>query len=206
MTEYDSEKAYWGKDVAEQLKIGRSTLTKWCIALEARGYSFVRGENNSRAFREQDIYVLQHMKDLVQSKNLTLDTAVNVILSKIESGTGGVRVENIMSQSERTYVVRPFEQLDEHRRAEINSLFNNMETMLSEFSIMKQELHEIKIQNNYLKELLKNNETQQLQLEHNRSVKEDNRDKQLMSLIRDTQEMKRMLAITQEKKPWWKIW
>ncbi|OQR53336.1 DUF3967 domain-containing protein [Bacillus sp. CDB3] len=206
MNEYYSEKAYWGKDVAAQLQIGRSTLTKWCIALETRGYSFVRGENNSRAFREQDIYVLQHMKDLVQSKNLTLDTAVNVILSKIETGTGGVHDENTPFQSEETYTIRPFEQLEEHRDPEINSLFSNLETMLSEFSIMKQELQEVKLQNNHLQELLKNNENQQLQLEHNRSIKEEYRDKQLMSLIRDTQEVKRLLATTQEKKPWWRFW
>ena len=71
---------------------------------------------------------------------------------------------------------------------------------------MKQELQEVKIQNNYLQELLKNNENQQLQLEHNRSIKEEYRDKQLMSLIRDTQEVKGLLATTQEKKPWWRFW
>ncbi|PEP88290.1 DUF3967 domain-containing protein [Bacillus toyonensis] len=58
----------------------------------------------------------------------------------------------------------------------------------------------------HLQELLKNNENQQLQLEHNRSIKEEYRDKQLMSLIRDTQEVKRLLATTQEKKPWWRFW
>lgn len=49
MPEQHTERAYWGKDVAKQLGIGRSTLTKWCLALESQGYPLVRGENNSRA-------------------------------------------------------------------------------------------------------------------------------------------------------------
>lgn len=204
MPEQHTERAYWGKDVAKQLGIGRSTLTKWCLALESQGYPFVRGENNSRAFTEQDIFVLQHMKELVQIRSLTLETAVNVVLSRVDSdkGTGAVREENNLSQSQNSHALQSQEQLREQENKGMALLFQHMETMTVEFAAMKQELQDIKAQNEYLKEVIHTQEKKQAQLEYDRSDKENKRDEQLMSLIRDMQETKKMIAATEEKKSW----
>ncbi|MGH0545901.1 DUF3967 domain-containing protein [Bacillus cereus] len=207
MTEQYTENAYWGKDIAKRLEIGRSTLTKWCLALENQGYFFVRGENNSRAFTEQDIFVLQHMKDLVQTKGLTLDTAVNVLLSRFDFNrrTGGVREENSLSKVENSYEIEYGEQLkeQENKEKEMAFLSQHIEKITSEFLVMKQELQDIKIQNQNLKEIIQNQEKKQLQLEHDRSIKENNRDEQLMLLIRDMQETKKMVAVSGQKKSFW---
>ncbi|RAN79642.1 DUF3967 domain-containing protein [Bacillus sp. SRB_331] len=205
MSEQYTRMAYWGKDVANRLGIGRSTLTKWCLALENQGYSFVRGENNSRAFIEQDIFVLQHMKELVQAKNLTLDTAVNVILSRFDFDrrTDGVREENTLSKTEDSHAIQSQEQLGEQENKGMVLLFQHMEKMESEFLVMKQELQDIKTQNEYLKEIIRNQEKQQAQIEHNRFSKEVKRDEQLMLLIRDMQETKKMIVASEQKKSFW---
>ena len=207
MPEQHTERAYWGKDVAKQLGIGRSTLTKWCLALESQGYPFVRGENNSRAFTEQDIFVLQHMKELVQIRSLTLETAVTVVLSRVDfdKRTGAVREENNLSQIQNSHALQSQEQLREQENKGMAILFQHIETMTTEFATMKKELQDIKSQNEYLKEVIHNQEKKQTQLEHDRSDKENKRDEQLMSLIRDMQETKKMIAATQQKK-WWNFW
>lgn len=41
---------YWGSEVAKNLGIGLSILSKHCLALEEVEYSFERGNNNSRIF------------------------------------------------------------------------------------------------------------------------------------------------------------
>jgi Na+-translocating ferredoxin:NAD+ oxidoreductase RnfG subunit len=81
-------------------------------------------------------------------------------------------------------------------------LFQHMEAMAAEFTAMKQELQDIKAQNEYLKEVIHNQEKKQAQLEYDRSDKENRRDEQLMSLIRDMQETKKIIAATEEKKSW----
>jgi len=57
----------------------------------------------------------------------------------------------------------------------------------------------------YLEEVIHNQEKKQTQLEHDRSDKENKHDEQLMLLIRDIQETKKMIAATQQKK-WWQFW
>src|SRR5581483_8089639 len=177
MPEQHTERAYWGKDVAKQLGIGRSTLTKWCLALESQGYPFVRGENNSRAFTEQDIFVLQHMKELVQIRSLTLETAVTVVLSRVDfdKRTGAVREENNLSQIQNSHALQSQEQLREQENKGMAILFQHIETMTTEFATMKKELQDIKSQNEYLKEVIHNQEKKQTQLEHDRSDKENKR-------------------------------
>jgi transposase-like protein len=204
MPEQHTERAYWGKDVAKQLGIGRSTLTKWCLALESQGYPFVRGENNSRAFTEQDIFVLQHMKELVQVRSLTLNTAVNVVLSRVDldKRTGGVHEENSLLQTENSHALQPQEQFGEQGNKGMALLFQHMEAMVAEFTVMKQELQDIKAQNEYLKEAIRNQEKQQAQIEYDRSSKENRRDEQLMSLIRDMQETKKLIAAAEQKQGW----
>lgn len=202
MSEQYMEKAYWGKDVANRLGIGRSTLTKWCLALENKKYSFVRGENKNRVFTEQDILVLQYMKELVQTRNLTLNTAVNVLLSRIIPGrTGSVHEENSLFKNKDNYPIQL--QFKERETEKMPFLFKHLETMATEFIEMKQELQNIKAQNEYLKEVIQNQEKQQMQVESDRFDKENKRDEQLMLLFREMQETKKMLATTEQKKSFW---
>lgn len=42
------EKAYTPKEIILTLDIGDSTLRKWCLALEKKGYLFIRNDQNKR--------------------------------------------------------------------------------------------------------------------------------------------------------------
>jgi phage antirepressor YoqD-like protein len=76
--------SYWCKDVADLLQIGESTLRKWCLSLEDKGYVFKRGQHKSRVFLDHGILVLRKMKELIQEKCLVLKTASEVVTSIFE--------------------------------------------------------------------------------------------------------------------------
>jgi DNA-binding transcriptional MerR regulator len=77
------EKAYWNNEVAERLEMGKSTLRRWCLELEKQGYMFTKGEQDSRAFLEQDVLLLEKIKKL-QSEGSKLENAIKQVLSERE--------------------------------------------------------------------------------------------------------------------------
>lgn len=77
------EKAYWNNEVAERLGMGKSTLRRWCLELEKQGYTFTKGEQDSRAFLEQDVLLLEKVKKL-QSQGKKLEGAIEQALSERE--------------------------------------------------------------------------------------------------------------------------
>jgi DNA-binding transcriptional MerR regulator len=95
-----TEQAYWSKEVADLLKVAGSTMRKWCLALEDKGYKFTRGANNSRVFYDRDILLLRRLKSLVQENKMALDTSVKLVLSTFEEDrrTKAVHEENAVTQ------------------------------------------------------------------------------------------------------------
>ena len=74
------EKAYWNHEVAKRLQMGKSTLRRWCLELEKQGYVFSKGEQESRALIEQDVLILEKIKEL-QSQGKKLDYAIKQVIS-----------------------------------------------------------------------------------------------------------------------------
>ncbi len=71
-------------EVIEILKIkDRSTLTKWCLALEKEGYIFTRVEQNKRLFYEKDIEVLKQFEQLRKELNLPYEQTAKAIMLKL---------------------------------------------------------------------------------------------------------------------------
>lgn len=77
-----TETPYSSKEVVDRIKIGDSTLRKWCLALEEQEYNFIRTDQNKRLFSEKDIFVLSQFKVLVQDKHLSINNAAAVIAAK----------------------------------------------------------------------------------------------------------------------------
>ena len=77
------EKAYWNHEVAQRLNMGKSTLRRWCLELEKQGYVFSKGEQDSRAFLEQDVHILEKMKQL-QSQGKKLEDVIKQVMSEHE--------------------------------------------------------------------------------------------------------------------------
>jgi transposase-like protein len=82
-TEYnENEKAYWNNEVAKRLEISDSTLRRWCIQLESKGYTFIKGENDSRAFTVHDLEALTLFKQLVKVERKTKETASEKVVER----------------------------------------------------------------------------------------------------------------------------
>ena len=196
MSEQINEIVYLGGEVAKSLGIARSSLTKYCIALENKDYKFIRGSNNSRAFRSKDLLLLQRMKDLVQDKGMTMETAVNVVLSMLpeEERTGAVLDENKVISSETT-------SKEQEENTKISLLIDKLEyinEISDRLNSMEKELKDIKAQNKILQD-------QNDELKTTVETSSSKRDENLLSLIREVQDTKKMIAASQEKK-WWEFW
>lgn len=196
MPEQANEVVYLGGEVAKSLGIARSSLTKYCIALENKDYKFIRGSNNSRAFRNQDILLLQKMKDLVQDKSMTMETAVNVVLSILpeEERTGAILKENKLISQE----YEPKEQEENNQLSVVMDKLKYIEEISDRLNSMEKELKDIKTQNKILQD-------QNEELKTNVETSSNKRDENLLSLIREVQDTKKMIAAAQEKK-WWEFW
>ncbi|CAK8583974.1 hypothetical protein BMEGG_06232 [Priestia megaterium] len=196
MSEQINEIVYLGGEVAKSLGIARSSLTKYCIALENKEYKFIRGSNNSRAFRSKDLLLLQRMKDLVQDKGMTMETAVNVVLSMLpeEERTGAVLDENKIIPSETTSK----EQEENNQISLLMDKLEYIEEIFERLNSMEKELKDIKTQNKILQD-------QNDELKTTVEISSNKRDENLLSLIREVQDTKKMIAASQEKK-WWEFW
>lgn len=196
MSEQINEIVYLGGEVAKSLGIARSSLTKYCIALENKDYKFIRGSNNSRAFRSKDLLLLQRMKDLIQDKGMTMETAVNVVLSMLpeEERIGAILDENkIMSPETRSN--------EQEENTQISLLVDKLgyiDEISDRLNSMEKELKDIKTQNKILQD-------QNYELRTTVETSSNKRDENLLSLIREVQDTKKMIAASQEKK-WWEFW
>ncbi|KAB7704774.1 hypothetical protein F9802_16525 [Bacillus aerolatus] len=74
------EQAYFSSEVAKSLGVGASTLRKYSSALEAAGYHFDRGLNNSRVFYQKDIITIQRLLRLIQDQNMPLEAAIELAI------------------------------------------------------------------------------------------------------------------------------
>jgi DNA-binding transcriptional MerR regulator len=92
------EKTYSGKEVADHLGIGISTLRKWSRLLEENGHLFPRSAQNGREYRQSDIGMLLQMKELYRKKALPLEQAAQMII-RGQSESGLKRTELPVSAS-----------------------------------------------------------------------------------------------------------
>ncbi|KEK22161.1 MerR family transcriptional regulator [Bacillus gaemokensis] len=79
MSESEQERAYWTHEVADKLQISHSTLKRWCSELEASGYKFTKGTNESRAFTAHDLSALEKYKYLTKKQKIPKDTAASTV-------------------------------------------------------------------------------------------------------------------------------
>lgn len=165
------ERAYWTHEVSERLGVGESTLRKWCIELEKNGYSFVKGEQESRAFLERDILVLMRLKELIRVERKSVKEAAKTAAG--EARTPPVHDNIDLIQVELPEIVPPV------RVERVEPLF----TLEDVRKIVREELQE----------------------RDRERVGE--RDEALMSVLREMQEVKRLLAASQvNQRKWWEFW
>lgn len=176
---------YWNKEVADLLKIGDSTLRKWCILLEERGYVFLKDEQNRRGFRDKDVVLLRRFRDLLKQGGASLENAANAVILTDEAvqETNVVPIEKQERHSFYENEVREHLQKQEQ--------FN--QTLLERLD-KQQEHYEtlLKKQQNYIENAIQA------------------RDERLIQAVREIQETRLLLAAAEEEerknKKWWKFW
>lgn len=162
-----NEKAYWNHEVAKLLEISDSTLRRWCIELEANGYMFIKGENESRAFTVHDLEALRFFKELVKVERKTKETASKEVVERYPA-----RV-----------VTSPMQGID--KALQPVQVHEKIEELSNKIEEMKLQLDQ---QMEFNKQLIKR------------------MDQQSTNYIRELQETKKQIAISQEQKKWWKFW
>ncbi len=76
------DKAYWTKEVAEMLGVKPVTIRAWALLYEQRGYRFLRDDKDRRGFTEQDITMFRHYQELINSKSMSQDSAIDAVIAR----------------------------------------------------------------------------------------------------------------------------
>ncbi|OFD68230.1 MULTISPECIES: DUF3967 domain-containing protein [Bacillus cereus group] len=155
---------YWGAEVAKNLGIGSSTLRKYCLALEKAGYSFKRGNNNSRIFYHNDVATIERLIVAMRKNNLTLDHAINLAMTSVTKNEVAI-TEHIRTLVER---IKRLEQLN----LELIQRFDQQSKLLQETDVQH-------------------------------IIREEQRDVQLMQVLREIQDSRRLIAALEQKKLFW---
>ncbi|KZO00622.1 DUF3967 domain-containing protein [Pseudobacillus badius] len=201
MSEY--EKAYTTKEISLTLDIGSSTLRKWCLALEEKGYQFARTDNQRRLFVEKDLVALRYFQKLVQGENFSLENAAKVIASRYKEEASETRTPPV---------------LDDEEQENTPAVINQRSLIRSE-DVINRLLNHIETQETFMREQQKYNEELKLELQKtqkelqstNLYIKErlEERDKVLMESLKASQEAKKEMLQTaaaakeEEKKGFW---
>lgn len=155
---------YWGSEVAKNLGIGSSTLRKYCLALEEAGYSFERGNNNSRIFYHNDVATIERLIVAMRKKNLRLDQAINLAMISVTKNEVAT-TEHIKTLVER---IKRLEQLN----LELIQRFDQQSKLLQETDVQH-------------------------------IIREEQRDVQLMQILREIQDSSRLIGALEQKKLFW---
>lgn len=188
-----NERAYWTKEVAERLNIGESTLRKWCLALEENGYQFTKGQRGVRAFLERDIEVLAKMKTVLNEVGTTLDEAIEAALGERE---------NAQSQ-----FVQSFSETTKEQENDRTPVAMSPEVLSAVLENYKEDL--LSVVRQEFQETLIKQEERTLERERMMEERARERDENVMKVLRETLDTKKMLAASLEeqkeekKKTWW---
>lgn len=80
------EKTFSTKEIADNLDIADSTLRKWCLILEERGYAFRRDGFERREFTEHDAIALRKFKELTKEGAMSLEDAAIAVKTGYSKG------------------------------------------------------------------------------------------------------------------------
>jgi DNA-binding transcriptional MerR regulator len=124
------ERAFWAREVAENLGISESTLRKYCLILEKAGYKFLRGDNNRRAFRKKDVEILRRFKALADQGKKLDEAAVTLV--------------DTLDQQKEEAAVSAVTLVDTNKSIPIEKIREAIQPVLAQNEMLKQELNELK--------------------------------------------------------------
>lgn len=193
-------------DVAEQLGIQPSTLRKYDDVLEKESYTFIKNERGHRKYRESDVMVFRKVINLKSDTDMTLENATKQIVSWHQ----GIEVlplerHEVERYEEPNFNATPLQEMIQEQKEVIekqNYLLQELNNRLVEqdqrFAKRESELLSAiqSIQNS--QKLIAMNSSEDIE-------KNQGRDEMLMQTIREVQEVKKMIAVSKDKK-WYEFW
>ncbi|MED0963276.1 DUF3967 domain-containing protein [Bacillus paramycoides] len=193
-------------DVANQLGIQSSTLRKYADVLEKEGYTFIKNERGHRKYREIDVMVFRKVINLKNDTDMTLENATKQVVAwhqgvevmplerheieRYEEPDFNATMLQTMIQDQKEVIEKQNELLQElsKRLAEQDQRFTQRESELLGAIQSIQESQKL-IAMNGSEDITKN----------------QGRDEILMQTIREVQEVKKMIAASNDKK-WYEFW
>lgn len=88
-------------DVCTLLSIKESTLRKYAILLKDAGYQFYVNEKGQRGYFSNDVIVLKRLIEIKNSRDMTLEKAVDAVMAWVEQSDVSLRVMKENDKNER---------------------------------------------------------------------------------------------------------
>lgn len=172
--------------VAKRLKVSPSTIKKYYLLIESYNcYAFKRDERERVIFDDYDIGLLQRLVELKSMPQVTLEDACKLLLEE-----EGLTVQNI-----NMTVITP-------KSDDLKELLQELK------GTVELQQKQLQSQNEQIAQLTNLLESQQKLLTHSDTVEKQqvaDRDKAVMTVMRELQEVKQMVAASNEKK-WYQFW
>ncbi|MBJ8031897.1 DUF3967 domain-containing protein [Bacillus cereus group sp. N21] len=172
--------------VAKRLKISPSTVKKYYLLIESyKCYAFKRDERERIIFDNYDLNLLQRLIELKNMPQVTLEDACKLLLKE-----EGLTINN----TDMTVLTSESDDLKEVLR-ELKDTVELQQKQLQN-------------QNEQIAKLTNLLESQQKLLAHSNTIEKQqvtDRDKAVMTIMRELQEVKQLVAASNEKK-WYQLW
>ncbi len=172
--------------IAKRLKISPSTVKKYYLLIESYNcYAFKRDERERVIFDDYDVGLLQRLVELKSMPQVTLEDACKLLLEE----------EGLTVKSKDITVITP-------QSDDLKELLQELKGTV--------ELQQKQLQNQHeqIAQLTTLLESQQKLLTHSNAIEKQqvtDRDKAVMTVMRELQEVKQMVAASNEKK-WYQFW
>lgn len=176
------------EEVAKEIKVSAMTIKRNCQTYNSF-LKFQQGEKNKYLIHQECIPVFQFIAKMRNKRNLQTKQIIE-LLSK-EGFPEYIDIEPIQTtkqQPEQTQVRKGIVTVEE-----LNKI------------VSERVSEQLKKHEENLKEWLTEQQKQQQDFQKAIVQRMNERDQNLMTMIRETQETKKLLAATQQKK-WWQLW
>ncbi|MGE6367448.1 DUF3967 domain-containing protein [Bacillus paramycoides] len=172
--------------VAKRLKISPSTVKKYYLLIESYNcYAFKRDERERVIFGDYDLKLLQRLVELKSMPQVTLEDACKLLLEE----------EGLKAKETDMTVITP----------ESDDLKELLQELKSTVDIQQRQLQ---MQSEQITQLTSLLESQQKLLMDSNVIENKqiiDRDKAVITVMRELQEVKQMIAANNEKK-WYQFW
>jgi hypothetical protein len=175
----EKQTVYSPSDVQKLLDVDESTLRKYALVMEKNGYKFHKNKRNHRGYFDKDVVALRKLLEFNEQEDMTLERSAKAVMTWVQEQYVTVSVTS----------EEPAQNGGERYNEMIERLKRLEEQGEQQREFNRQLLEELHKRDDYIRK------------------RDEERDANLIHLIRETQETKKLIAATEEKKKhWWEFW